>query len=85
MGGVADGLVMDRVTGGWTDGSYDGQAGMTDGLSMGWTDNATDVWGDRQTMGAVGMTDGRVAQQAVVLKDGRVVRLTYRRAGGGKG
>ena len=33
-GWVADGRVMDRVTGGWTDGSYDGRAGMTDGLSV---------------------------------------------------
>ena len=70
---------MDRVTGGWTDG------GMTDRLSVGWTDSATDCWGDTQTVGAVGMTDGRVAQQAVVLKDGQVVRQTYRRSGGGEG
>ena len=67
------------------DGSYDGRAGMTDGLSMGWTDSATDLRGDRQTVGAVGITDGRVAQQTVVVKDGRVVRQTYRRSGGGEG
>ena len=76
---------MDRVTGGWTDGSYDGQAGMTDGLSVGWMDSATDLWGERQTVGAAGMTDGRVARQTDVLKDGRLVRQTYRRSGGGEG
>ena len=64
---------MDRVMGGWTDGSYDGRVGMTDGLSVGWTDSATDLRGDRQTVGAVGMTDGRVAQQNGVVKDGRVM------------
>ena len=74
---------MDRVTGGWTDGLDDGWVGMTDGLSVGWTDSATDWRGDRQTVGAVGMTDGRVARQTVVLKDGRVGRQTYRRSGGG--
>ena len=52
---------MDGVTGGWTDGSCDGRAGMTDGLSVGWMDSATDLRGDRQTVGAVGRTDGRVA------------------------
>ena len=57
---------MDGVTGGWTDGSYDGRAGMTVGLSMGWTDSATDLWGDRQTVGAVGMMDGLVARQTDV-------------------
>ena len=64
------------------DGLYDGRAGMTDGLSVGWTDSATDLRGGRQT---VGMTDGWVAQQTVVLKDGQVVRQTYRRSGGGEG
>ena len=63
------------------DGSYDGRVGMTDGLSVGWTDSATDLGGDRQTVGAVGM----MARQTVMLKDGRVVRQTYRRSGGGKG
>ena len=52
---------------------------------MGWTDSATDLRGDRQTVGAVGMTDGLVARQTDVLKDGRVARLTYRRSGGGGG
>ena len=75
---------MDRVTGGWTDGSYDGQAGMMDGLSMGWTDSATDLLGDRQTGGVVGMTDGWVTRQTDVLKDRLVVRQTYRRSGGGE-
>ena len=71
--------------GGWTDGLYDGWAGMTDGLSGEWTDSATALRGDRQTVGAVGMTDGWVARQTVTLKDGRVVRQTYRRSGGGEG
>ena len=39
---------------------YDGRAGMTDGLAVGLTDSATDLWVDRQTVGAVGMTDGLV-------------------------
>ena len=64
---------MDGVMGGWTDGLYDGQAGMMDGLSVGWTASATALRGDRQTVGAVGMMDGRVAQQTDVLKDGLVV------------
>ena len=71
--------------GGWTDGSCDGRAGMTDGLLVGWTDSATDLRGDRQTVGAVGMTDGLVARQTDVLKDRLVVRQTYRRLGGGEG
>ena len=71
--------------GGWMDGSGDRRAGMTDGLSVGWTDSATDLRGDRQTVGAVGMTDGRVARQTDVLKDRRFVRQTYRRSGGGEG
>ena len=33
-GGVVDRHVMDGVTGGWTDCSYDGQTGMTDGLAV---------------------------------------------------
>ena len=65
------------------DGSGDGQAGMTDGLSGGWTDSATDLRGDRQTVGAVRRTDGLVARQTDVEKDGRFVRQTYRRLGGG--
>ena len=65
------------------DGSCDGRAGMTDGLSVGWTDSATDLRGDRQTLGAVGMTDGLVARQTDVEKDGWFVRQTYRRSGGG--
>ena len=76
---------MDGVTGGWTDSSYDRRAVMTDGLSVGWTDSATALWGDRQTVGAVGMTDGGVARQTVVLKDGWVMQQTYRRSGGGGG
>ena len=71
--------------GGWTDGSYDGRAGMTDGLSVGWTDSATDLRGDRQTVGASGMTDGLVARQTDVEKNGRLVRQTHRRSGGGRG
>ena len=67
------------------DGSYDGWAGMTDGLSVGWTDSATDLRGDRQTVGAVRMTDGWVAQQNGVVKDRQVVRQMYRRSGGGEG
>ena len=51
---------MDRVTGGCTDGADDRQAVMTDGQSVGWTDSATAVQGDRQMVGAVGMMDGRV-------------------------
>ena len=58
---------------------------MTDGLSVGWTDSATDLRGDRQTVGAVVMTDGQVAQQTDMLKDRLVVRQTYRRSGGGEG
>ena len=64
---------MDGVMGGWTDCLYDRQTGMTDGLAMGWTDRATDLRVDRWTVGAVGMTDGLVARQTVMLKDGRVV------------
>ena len=76
---------MDGVTGGWTDGSGDGRAGMTDGLLVGWTDSATDLRGDRQTVWGVGMTDGLVARQTDVEKDGRFMRQTYRRSGGGGG
>ena len=50
-GGVADGQVMDGLMGGWTDCSYDGRAGMTDGLTVGQTDSATDLWVDRQMSG----------------------------------
>ena len=75
---------MDRVMGGWTDDAYDGRAGMTDRLSVGWTDSATYLRGERQTVGAVGMTDGQVARQTDVLKDGLVMRHTYRRSGGGE-
>ena len=64
---------MDGVMGGWTDGSYDGQAGMMDGLAIGRMDSVTDLRVDRQTGGAVGMTDRLVACQTVVWKDGRVV------------
>ena len=46
---------------------------MTDGLSMGWTDSVTDLLGDRQTVGAVGMMDGQFARQTDVEKDGRLV------------
>ena len=67
------------------DGAYDGRAGMTDGLSVGWTDRVTDLRGDRQTVGGVGMTDGLVARQTDVEKDGWFVRQTYRRSGGGEG
>ena len=52
--------------------------GMRDGLSVGWTDSVTDLRGDRQTVGAVRMTDGQVARQTDVEKDRRVVRQTYR-------
>ena len=47
--------------------------GMMDRLAVGWTDRSTDLRVDRQTVGAGGMTDGLVARQADVLKDGRVV------------
>ena len=66
------------------DGLYDRRAGMTDGLSVGWTESATDLRGERQTVGAVRMMDGRVARQTDVLKDGLVVRQTYRRSAGGE-
>ena len=60
------------------DGLYDGRAEMVDRLSVGWTDSATALRGDRQTVGAVGMTYGLVAQQTDVEKDGWLVRQTYR-------
>ena len=63
----------------------DGQEGMTDRLAGGWTDSVTDLRVDRQTVGAVGMPDGRVAQQADVLKDGRVGQQIYRQLSGGRG
>ena len=46
---------MDGVPGGWMDVSYDGQMGMMDGLAVGWMDSVTDLWVDRQTVGAGGM------------------------------
>ena len=50
---------MDRVTGGCTDGSEDGWAGRTDGLSVGRMDSATDLRAsDRQT-GGVWREDGQ--------------------------
>ena len=47
--------------GGWTDRSYDGWMGITDGLAMGRMDSATELRVDRQTVGAAGRTDGLVA------------------------
>ena len=41
--------------------SYDGWAGMMDRMAVGWMDSATDSWGDRQTAGVGGRTDGLVA------------------------
>ena len=61
------------------DGQADGWTGMTDGLAVAWTDSATDLRVDRQTVGAGRMTDGLVAPQTDMLKDGRVMRQTYRR------
>ena len=74
---------MDRVMQGWADGSYEGQAGMTDGLSVGWTDSATTLRGDRQIVVVGGWMDRLVARQTDVEKDGRLVQQTYRRLGGG--
>ena len=59
--------------GGWTDCSYGGRTGMTDGLAVGQTDSVTDLRVDRQTVGAGGMTDGLVARQTDMVKDGQVV------------
>ena len=58
---------------------------MTDGLAVGWTDSATDLRGDRQTVWVGGRTDGLVTRQTDMEKDGRVVRQTYRGSGGGEG
>ena len=63
---------MDRVMGGWTDGLYDGRVGMTDGLSVGWMDSATDLGGDRQIGG------GGVGERT----DWSYDRLTWRRTDG---
>ena len=47
----------------WSDdvGQPDGHGRMVYRLSVGWTDSATALRVDRQTVGAVGMTDGLVA------------------------
>ena len=53
------GRMVDR----WSDsdGWSDRRTGMTDGLAVAWTDSATDLQVDRQTVGVGGMTDGLVA------------------------
>ena len=44
VGGVTEGQINDELTGCWMDWSYDGQTGMTDGLTVSQTDSATDRW-----------------------------------------
>ena len=67
------------------DGQSDGWTGMTDRLAVAWMDSVTDLRVGRQTVGAGRMTDGLVARQTDVLKDGRVMRQMYRRSGWGEG
>ena len=57
--------------------SYDGQMGMTDGLAVGQTDSATDLWGDRQTGG--GLAGGRTDWSHDRLTWGRTDGLCDRR------